>query len=401
VNVTWKNIKRLIGKDIEHENIKSILVDLGIEISKEDQAGMALLVPTFKTDVQREADVIEEILRIYGYDQIEMPGRLRSSLSFAIKPDPEALRNLVSNMLSNRGFLEIMNNSLTRSKYSEDSPWLDTAQDVRLLNPLSSDLNVMRQSLLFGGLETILYNINRKNPDLKLYEFGRTYKFNREPAGPGQPLPNYREHERLAIWMTGRRMPENWRSGTDGTDFFDLKEAVMTILTRLGFNPGEISQKTVGNDICPEGMSLLLRGKEVANIGLISKKILKSFDIKQEVSYADLDWELILLLLKGQKVDYRELPKFPEVRRDLALVLDKAITYDELRQAAFQAERHLLRSVNLFDIYQGEKIGEGKKSYAISFILRDDEKTLTDQVIDKIMEKILRTLQEKFHATIR
>jgi phenylalanyl-tRNA synthetase beta chain len=266
---------------------------------------------------------------------------------------------------------------------------------------LSSDLNVMRQSLLFGGLETILYNINRKNPDLKLYEFGRTYKYNREPAGPGQPLPNYREHERLAIWMTGRRMPENWRSGADGTDFFDLKEAVIAILIRVGFNPGEIGQKTAGDEICTEGVSLIVKGKEVAKTGLISKKILKSFDIKQEVSYADLDWDLILSLLKGQKVDYRELPKFPEVRRDLALVLDKAITYDELRQAAFQAERHLLRSVNLFDIYEGEKIGEGKKSYAISFILRDDEKTLTDQVIDKIMEKILRTFQDKFHATIR
>lgn len=401
VDVTWKNIKRLIGKEIEHENIKSILSDLGLKIAHEDQAGMKLLVPTFKTDVQREADVIEEILRIYGYDQIEMPGRLRSSLSFAIKPDQEALRNLVSNMLSNRGFNEIMNNSLTRSKYSEDSPWLDTAQDVRLLNPLSSDLNVMRQSLLFGGLETIIYNINRKNPDLKLYEFGRIYKYNREPAGPSQPLPNFKEQERLGIWMTGRRLPENWRSGADNNDLYDLKETVLTIMIRLGFNSAEIGQKVTASDVCPEGIALMLRGKEIARIGLIAKKILKSFDIKQQVAYAIIDWEQILDFLAGHKLDYKELPKFPEVRRDLALVLDKAITYDELRQAAFHAERHLLRSVNLFDIYEGEKIGEGKKSYAISFILRDDEKTLTDQVIDKIMEKILRSFQEKFHATIR
>ncbi len=401
IEVRWQNIKRLIGKDLGRATIKSILSDLQIQIESESPDGLSLLIPTFKTDVLQEADVIEEILRIYGYDNIEMPGRLRSSLSFASKPDPEIIRNLASETLSARGFNEIMNNSLTRAKYSEEASWLDKEKNVQLLNPLSNDLNVMRQTLLFGGLETIAYNINRKNPDLKLYEFGRVYKTTPYEDKPGQQLQGYIEHERLALWITGRRKPENWRSENEGTDLFDLKEAVLVTLSRIGLPSGQVSIAVEKSDPFHECIRIQLHKKELGVIGQLSKKILKAFDIKQDVFYADINWESTLSLLAGKKVDYRELPRFPEVRRDLALVLDKSVTYDELQQAAFLAERNILRSVNLFDIYEGEKVPEGKKSYAISFVLRDDEKTLTDQVIDKTMEKILRSFQERFNASIR
>jgi phenylalanyl-tRNA synthetase beta chain len=401
INVTWKNIARLIGKEIDHHSIISVLADLGISIDDETPDGLHMLIPTYKTDVQREADVIEEILRIYGYDSIEMQERLRSSLSFAQKPDPEEVRNLVSDLLSGRGFNEIMNNSLTRSKYAEEASWLDSSEDVKLLNPLSSDLNVMRQTLLFGGLESIIFNINRKNPDLKFFEFGRVYKNSKESSDLSQPLSGYSENEHLAIWMTGRRQPENWRSGSDSIDFYDLKDSLMTVVTRLGFNQNELELTEHRDEIFQACMAISLKNNVICYFGSLSRKLLKSFDIKQEVMYADINWEQIMSFLKTNKVNYREIPKFPEVRRDLALVLDKSITYDELKQAAFHAEKHILRSVNLFDIYEGDKIGNGKKSYAISFVLRDDDKTLTDQVIEKTMEKILKTFQERFQAFIR
>lgn len=401
ISVTWKNITRLTGKEINSDIVRSILLDLGIRILTEDGIGMELEIPTFKTDVQREADVIEEILRIYGYDYIEMPGRLKSSLSFANKPDPEELRNLVSDLLTSRGFHEIMNNSLTRSKYVEESSWMNPAENVRLVNPLSSDLNVMRQTLLFGGLETIAYNTNRKNPDLKLYEFGRTYRFTPPSQGVKPTLENYREKEYLALWMTGLKQPESWRTGSTNNDLFDLKESILTILSRLGFDMKALEISESHDDAFQESLTIAFQNSGIVNLGRLSKKLLKLFDLKQDVYYAEFNWEGIIEMIKGIHVDYRELPRFPEVRRDLALVLDKSVTYEELRQAAFQADRHILRAVNLFDIYEGDKIGAGKKSYAMSFILRDDEKTLTDQVIDKTMEKILRNFKEKFNAAIR
>jgi phenylalanyl-tRNA synthetase beta chain len=378
-----------------------ILQDTGMAISSETDLGLELSVPTFKTDVLREADVIEDILRIYGYDYIEMPGRLKSSLSFSHKPDPESIREMVSSLLSSRGFNEVMNNSLTRSKYSEDLSWIRQDENVKLLNPLSNDLNVMRQTLLFGGLETIGYNVNRKNPDLKLFEFGRIYRFTPGQNDPPRPVENYTENERLALWMTGRRQPENWRTAGEVSDIYDMKDAVVGMLTRLGFEMRDFQIVQRETEIFQESLTYILRKKEIGTLGILSKKLLKYFDLKQEVLFADINWDVVLELLRGNKVDYQELPRFPEVRRDLALVLDKGVAYEELKQAAFQTERRILRAVNLFDVYEGEKVGPGKKSYALSFILRDDEKTLTDQVIEKTMERILNAYGEKFHATIR
>ena len=401
ISVRWNNINRLIGKEIAHDAIKSILTDLGVRIEREYAETITLIIPTFKTDVTREADVIEEILRIYGYDFIEMPGQLRSSLSFSNKPDPEKIRNLVSDLLTSRGFNEIMNNSLTRSRYAEESPWLDAGNNVFLLNPLSSDLNVMRQTLLFGGLETILYNQNRKTSDLKLYEFGRTYKIYPEKKKPGQSLAQYDEHECLAIWITGKREPESWRTDDSKVDYFDLKACVHSILARLGFDMDNMDKSKLTDDLFEEGMTYSYHRLTLVKFGRLKKKELRRFDLKQEVMYADFEWEKIIGLLPGNKVEYKEVAKFPEVRRDLALVLDMSVSFEELEQVAYQAEKHILRDVSLFDIYQGEKIGPGKKSYALSFILRDDEKTLTDQIIDKTMDNILRAFQDKFHASIR
>ena len=401
ITVRWKNINRLIGKEIGHDNIRSILADLGIKIEHESATALSLIVPTFKTDVTREADVIEEILRIYGYDNIEMRDQLRSSLSFSNRPDPERIRNLVSDMLSSRGFNEIMNNSLTRSKYAEESAWLKAVNSVFLLNPLSQDLNVMRQSLLFGGLETIAWNQNRKSTDLKLYEFGRIYKLYAEKKKTGESLAQYDEHEHLSLWITGKREPESWRTDDSKVDFFDLKAAVHSIFERIGFNPDRFTKSDFADELFEEG-TVYANGKiTLVMFGRLKKKELKRFDLKQDVMYADFDWEKIIGLLSENVVSYAELAKFPEVRRDLALVLDSSVRYEDLELAAYQAEKHILKGVSLFDVYQGDKIGPGKKSYAISFLLRDDQKTLTDQIIEKTMEKILRTFQEKFHAVVR
>lgn len=401
IGVSWKNIDRLIGKAIDHEMIKSILVDLGINILSESQSTLSLAIPSFKTDVTREADIIEEILRIYGYDYIEMPGQLRSSLSFSNKPDPEKVRDLVSNLLSSRGFSEIMNNSLTRSKYAEESSWLDAANSVKLLNPLSADLNVMRQTLLFGGLEAIAYNQNRKTTDLRLFEFGRTYKYFSGKAVSGQNLSPYDEHENLAIWISGRQDPESWRTSDEKADFFTLRATVHDVLLRLGLSIKQFEKSRFSDDLFEEGLAYAFRQEVIIKLGLLKKKELKKFDIRQDVYYADFDWGKIIALVASAKVSYKELPKFPEVRRDLALVVDKSVHYEELEKTAYQTEKKILRSVSLFDIYQGEKVGEGKKSYAMSFILRDDEKTLTDEIIEKTMDRIFRAIQEKFQATIR
>jgi phenylalanyl-tRNA synthetase beta chain len=294
-----------------------------------------------------------------------------------------------------------MNNSLTRARYAEESPWLNPDQSVKLLNPLSNDLNVMRQSLLFGGLETIAYNQNRKSSDLRLYEFGRTYKYFSDQKVAGQNLSPYAEHEGLAIWMTGRQEPESWRTKEGKVDFYDIKAAVHDIFLRLGFDVTTFEKNNLNDELFEEGSAYAYQHKTLVRFGMIRKKEIKRFDLKQEIYFADFEWEKIIELVSANKVSYSEVPKFPEVRRDLALVLDQEVTYEQLEQAAYQAEKRILRNVSLFDIYQGDKIGAGKKSYALSFLLRDDEKTLTDEIIEKAMGRILKAFQEKFHATIR
>jgi phenylalanyl-tRNA synthetase beta chain len=330
-----------------------------------------------------------------------MRGQLRSSLSFSNKPDPERIRNLVSDMLSSRGFNEIMNNSLTRSKYADESPWLDAGNSVFLLNPLSQDLNVMRQTLLFGGLETLAWNQNRKAPDLKLFEFGRIYKLIPEKKNVNESLARYDEHEHLALWITGKREPESWRIKDSRVDYFDLKASVHSIFERIGISADRFTKSYFTDELFEEGTGYAFNNITLVRFGKLKKKELKRFDLKQDVMYANFDWEKIIGFLAENVVSYTELAKFPEVRRDLAIVLDSSIKYEDLEHAAYHAEKYILKGVSLFDVYQGDKIGPGKKSYALSFLLRDDEKTLTDQIIDKTMEKILRTFREKFHATIR
>jgi phenylalanyl-tRNA synthetase beta chain len=383
----------LIGKSIEQDLIKKILNSLEIEIEHEGHDALLLSVPPFKVDVQREQDVIEEVLRIYGYNNIEIPSSLHSSLAFAEKPDKEKIQNAVADLLSNNGFSEMMNLSLTKEEYSSGLKALNPEQNVRMMNPLSADLNVLRQTLLFSGLETIAYNQNRKNADLKLYEFGKTYL-----AVKGETI-KYIETKHLSIFVSGRKLEESWNTKNDQVNFYTLKGIVNAVFERLGI---EAKMNESSSDAFSAGISYTWNKKMIAELGPVSRAVLKSMDIKQEVYFADFNWDLVLdAITKSKTLMYAEVPKFPEVRRDLALLIDKSIKFEQLEQLAYQAEKGLLKSVNLFDVYEGDKLPSGKKSYALSFILQDDNATLTDKQIEKIMEKLMKTYQEKAGAEIR
>jgi phenylalanyl-tRNA synthetase beta chain len=414
----------LIGKSIEHNTIKKIIRALGMNISSEGHDALLLSVPAFKVDVTRPADVIEEVLRIYGYNNIGFPDRVHSSLSYAPKPDPEKVRDTISDLLSSNGFREILNNSLTKANYYELLK-SDATQNVNVLNPLSSDLGIMRRSLLFGGLETISYNQKRKNPDLRLYESGKIYlkkKINSELPTPnsGLPTPNsglptsnselqtpnstlkwpYLELQRFGIFMTGRRQPENWNNKSETIGFYDLKEVVQSILNRLGME--NVKYEIIEAEEFSQALKVVSRKKEIARFGSVAKNILKALDISGEVFFADFDWDAVLALLASSKeIRFTEVPKFPSVRRDLALVLDKKVSYKDIEELAWQTEKNLLREVNLFDVYEGEKIGAEKKSYAVSFILQDEAATLTDHQVEKTMEKLTKVYTEKLGAIIR
>lgn len=386
----------LIGKTIEHSTIKKILLALGIEIASEGKDALLLSVPAFKVDVTRPADVVEEVLRIYGYNNIAFPEFVRSSLSYAPKPDPEKLREVVSELLAANGFTEILNNSLTKAAYY-DLLKTDAASNVTILNPLSSDLGILRRSLLFGGLETIAYNQKRKNPDLRLFESGKTY-FKKANAEEGK-WP-YFELQRLSFFITGRKNPESWNASNDKTGFFDLKASVQQVLTRLGLEGGKTD--AVDAPEFAEALKATVRKKEVVRYGRVAKPILKALDISGDVFYAEFDWDAVLQLAATTKeIHFTEVPKFPSVRRDLALVLDKKVSYKEIEELAWQTEKNLLREVNLFDVYEGDKIAGDKKSYAVSFILQDNDATLTDAQIEKIMEKLTKNYSEKLGAVIR
>ncbi len=401
VAFAFSNCDTLIGKAIEHNTIKKIIRALGINISSEGHDALLLSVPAFKVDVTRAADVVEEILRIYGYNNIGFPERVHSSLSYAPKPDPEKILGTVSNHLSANGFQEILNNSLTKANYYELLK-SDSAQNVNVLNPLSSDLGIMRRSLLFGGLETIAYNQKRKNPDLRLYESGKIYLkkiIHTEPNPEAKQWP-YLELNRFAIFMTGRKKPESWNANSDSVDFYDLKTEVQNILNRLGFSESRF--EAIESVEFSEALKVISRKKEIVRFGNVSKKILKALDISGDVYFADFDWDAVLSLLSSSKeIRFTEVPKFPSVRRDLALVIDKKVAYKEVEELAWQTEKNLLKEINLFDVYEGEKIGTDKKSYAVSFILQDATATLTDNQIEKIMEKLTKAYSEKLGATIR
>ena len=389
VFLSYESAFRLIGQEIDKETIKNILASLEIKISSETEGGLGLTIPSYRVDVQREADIIEEILRVYGYNNIKFSHKLNTSISFNSNKDV-SLENIVANQLTTLGFNETMANSLTKEEYSSFSENLKSEFNVTMLNPLSNDLKVMRQSLLFSGLESISYNLNRKNNSLKLYEFGKTYhKYEK----------GYQEDKHLTIFVSGARTKDSWTSLTQNSDFFYLKGIVMSILERIGVT--NIKTSPVKSDVFSEGIVLSLGKNKLVEFGVIKKKILKEFGIKQEVLFADFDWTSILSISGKKKIKVSMLPKFPSVKRDLALLLDQKITFKEIYDLAFQSERNLLKDVGLFDVYQGDKLPEGKKSYAVSFLLQDNNKTLEDRQIDKIMQKLQQSFEKNLGAVLR
>ena len=398
VSLSYAHLDRLVGKVLNRETVRCILLDLGIKIFESSDDGLKLEIPSYKVDVTREADVIEEILRIYGYNNIEFPETIRSSTFSSPKPDPDKVRNAVSDYLCANGFAEIMNNSLTRSYYYDGNPDYPIQQTVRILNPLSRELDVLRQTLLYGGLETVVYNQNRKITDCRLFEFGNCYSF--VPAD-GNPLEKYREEFRFALLITGRAQKENWNTNNRKNDIYDLKGFVNAIFVCAGI---DLSLMEIGNEtsgIFRDGYTYRLGEEKMATFGALSRSLLKQFDCRQEVFYADFNWDLLLSKLKGINKQVTELPKFPEVRRDLALLLDRSVSFAELEKLAFATEKKLLKEIGLFDVYEGEKIEEGMKSYALYFILQDDQKTLTDEQIDKVMARLVRVFTERLKARLR
>jgi phenylalanyl-tRNA synthetase beta chain len=401
VGISWNNIDRLIGKSLGKEVIKNILSSLEFETVSEDENGLELFVPLYRVDVTREADVIEEILRVYGYNNIEIPTKQHSAISHTEQPDAEKLRNTIADYLAANGFNEIMNNSLTKASYYEVSNDFDEKASVAMLNPLSQDLNVMRQSLLFGGLEVVSYNLNHRIYDQGISEFGKVYSIIPGKENESDITKKYKEVNHLALFTTGRKEPESWNTGDDKTDFFYLKAVAGNILKRLGISISSLRTKALEKEYANEGLLFFHNDKLLLELGNFSNKMLGNFDIKQTVYYADINWDLLIALAKKNKISYQKVSKFPAVRRDLALLIDKQVQFEEIEKIAFGTEKKLLKNVNLFDVYEGKNIEEGKKSYAVSFILQDEEKTLTDKMIDKTMRKLMGAYQHKLNATIR
>ena len=380
------NCNRLIGKKIGSDKIKSILTSLDIEITDESDDTLWLSVPPYRVDVQREVDVIEEVLRIYGYNNIEMSKNVTSSLSYASDPDLEKVQNTVSNLLANNGYNEIMNNSLTKGD------WYENDNKVVMLNPLSSELDVMRQTLLFGGLENVIRNVNHKRADLKLFEFGNIYFKNED---------KYDQEKNLVLFVTGKNESESWNSAKENSSLFSIKQAVDGILSKLGIDKPGVASKETEISQFQYGLSYSITNKTVVDFGSIKPEILGALNIDQKVYYACFNWENVVFLLKMNKVVYKPLAKFPSVRRDLSLLLDKGVSFAQLSKLAKKSERKLLKKVGLFDVYQGESLGANKKSYALNFTLQDEYKTLSDKEIDKVMNKIQQTFEKEVGAQLR
>lgn len=389
VFLSYENAFRIIGQEIDKETIKNILASLEIKISSETEGGLGLTIPSYRVDVQREADIIEEILRVYGYNNIRHSHKLQSSISFDDNKEIK-IETIFANQLSSLGFYEMMNNSLTKDEYVSFSENLNTENNVEMLNPLSSDLRVMRQSLLFGSLETVGYNINRKNNSLKFYEFGKSYHTYQT---------DYQETKHLTLTVSGNRTKETWTQRLKNSDFFYVKGVVMSLFERVGIH--NLKTSPVKTDLFSEGITLSLGKIKLADFGAVSSRILKKFGIKQEVLFVDILWDNVLQLIGKNEIKVTDLPKFPSVKRDLALLIDNTISFKEIYNLAFQSERNLLKQVDLFDVYEGENLPNGKKSYAVSFVLQDETKTLEDKQIDKIMQKLQQTFEKNLDAVLR
>ena len=389
VFLNFSKVAKIIGQEIPKDTIKKILVSLDIKVNSVSDAGLGLTIPSYRVDVQREIDVIEEILRVYGYNNINFSKKLNATVSNSPRNEDYKIQNTIATQLNSQGFHEMMANSLTTATYATLSDELNVAHNVTMLNPLSADLSTMRQSLLFSGLEAVSYNINRKNADLKLFEFGKTYH---------NYLAGYEEKKHLSLFLTGNRNQENWTSAQRPSDFFLFKGYILGILSRLGLDKAQ--NNPVTSDVFSEGLAISIGNETILEFGIVKKSILKHFGIKQEVFYADFDWDTILKKI-STKIKYVEIPKYPEVRRDLALLIDKNITYDSIYNIARQTEKALLKDINLFDVYEGENLPEGKKSYALSFTIQDSSKTLTDVQIDKIMSKLQKNFETELGASLR
>ena len=403
VELTYQRVNELIGKNIPVEAVKSIVKSLEMDIVAETAEGLTLDVPQYRVDVQRDCDVIEDILRIYGYNNVEIPTTLKSSLVAETETDKSnKLQNLVAEQLVGAGFNEIMNNSLTKAAYYDNLTSYPAKNLVRLMNPLSSDLNVMRESLLFGGLETIARNANHKNPDLKLFEFGNCYYYREEKRNEDKALAPYSESYHLALWLTGKDKQGSWIHADEDNNAYMLKAYVENILGRVGLHMRDLTIENLSTDIYASAVVIKTQGgKRLAMIGTVTRKLLKQFDIDNAVYFADINWIEVMRSIRSLKVSFKELPKFPAVRRDLALLVEKNVQFAQIEKLVFDADRKLVKSVNLFDVYEGKHLEAGKKSYAISITLQDENQTLNDKVIDKVMQKIIKSLEERAGARLR
>jgi phenylalanyl-tRNA synthetase beta chain len=399
VELKYDYVHNLIGKEIGVETIKNICQSLEMQVMKEDAEGLTIKVPAYRVDVQRPCDVVEDILRIYGYNNVEIPTQLKSSLVIKGEEDQKhKLANLVSEQLVGEGFNEILNNSLSKSSYYGD----EQEMLVKIMNPLSSDLNVMRQTLLYGGLESIEHNAKRKNGNCRFFEFGNVYFFHPEKKDEENPMNAYKEEYHLGLWLTGKRVEGSWAHANEDSSFAELSAYVENIFARIGVQQGMLVRKKSGNAIFATGLTIENRGgKLIAEMGVLAKKVQKAADIETPVYYCEINWTALMKLIRNQKVLYTEIAKYPAVSRDLALLIDQNVEFAQIEEIARQTEKKLLKKVELFDVYEGKNLPAGKKSYAVNFILQDAEKTMGDKQIDAIMQKLINNLKQKLGAELR
>ena len=403
VDLSYQYVHDLVGKEIPTDKIKAICESLEMKVLEETAEGLKLEIPAYRVDVTRPCDVVEDILRIYGYNNVEIPTQLKGSL--VIKGDEDQkhkLANIVSEQLVGEGFNEILNNSLTKGAYYEGRNAYAAENCVKIMNPLSTDLNVMRQTLLFGGLESVQHNVNRKRANLRFFEFGNVYTFDPEKANLDDPMQAYKEQYHAALWLTGKRVEGSWAHANEESSFYELSAYVENILRRIGVKPGMIVRKKTENDIFSAGLTIENRGgKKLIEMGIITKKLLKQFGLDAPVFYAELNWTALMKVIKKNEVLYTEVPKFPAVSRDLALLVDNSVEFAQIEQIARATEKKLLKKVELFDVYEGDKLPAGKKSYAVNFILQDEEKTMGDKQIEAIMNKLIAQLKKQLNAELR
>lgn len=403
VELKYEYVNSLVGKVIGEDMIKSIVESLEMKVLDENAEGLKLQIPAYRVDVQRPCDVVEDILRIYGYNNVEIPTQLKSSLVIKGEEDlKHKAENLIGEQLVGCGFNEILNNSLTKGDYYKALNHYHADHLVRIMNPLSSDLNVMRETLLFGGLESLEYNIKRKNPNLRFFEFGNVYDYSAEKHTVDNPQAAYKEEYHLGLWLTGKRVSGSWAHPEEDTSFYELKAYVENILRRVGLSFAAVVFKKSDNDIFSSAIAIENRGgKLIAEMGVIAKKHLKEFDIELPVYYAEINWTLLMKAVRKNTVNFHEISKFPPVSRDLALLVDSNVEFVEIEKIAYQSEKKLLKKVELFDVYEGKNLPAGKKSYAVNFILQDEEKTLTEKHIEAVMTKLIANLKKQLNAELR